>query len=99
MDQVHTHTEGRKTQGQHQHKFPQKWIKFTHLLRAGKHRRTASAQFSTDMDQVHTQTEKRKTQEQQKHKIQQTRTNDTQTHRKKKYTKIETSKNTTKIHK
>src|SRR5258705_368065 len=34
MDQVHTPPEGRKTQGQHEHKFPQKWIKFTHPLRA-----------------------------------------------------------------
>src|SRR5882762_2305312 len=62
MDQVHTPTEGRKTQGQHQHEFPQTWIKFTHLLRGGENPRTASAQISTGMDQVHTPTEGRKTQ-------------------------------------
>src|SRR5258705_5417517 len=71
MDQVHTPTEGRKTQGQHQHKFPQTWIKFTHKLRAGN-TRTASAQVSTAMDQVHTPPEGRKTQEQHQDKFPQT---------------------------
>src|SRR5882762_4047418 len=68
MDQVHTPPEGRKTQGQHQHKFPQTWIKFTHLLRAGKHKDSISTS-STDMDQVHTLSEGRKTQGQHEHKF------------------------------
>src|SRR5258705_548512 len=42
MNQLHTPTEGRKTQAQHQQKFPQTWIKFTHLLKAGKHRDSIS---------------------------------------------------------
>src|SRR5882762_10057238 len=68
MNQVHTHPEGNKTQGQHQHKFPHTWIKFTHSLRQDN-TRTASAQVSTHMDQVHTPTEGRKTQGQHQHKF------------------------------
>src|SRR6266404_5128071 len=71
MHQVHTQSEGRKTQGQHQHKFPQTCIKSTHLLRQGK-TRTASAQVSTDIHQGHTLSEGRKTQGQHQHKFPQT---------------------------
>src|SRR5882762_5527057 len=71
MYQDYTLPEGRKTQGQHQHKFPQTWIKFTHQLRAGKHKDSITTSFH-DMDQVHTQTEGRKTQGQHQHKFPQT---------------------------
>src|SRR5882762_2315060 len=71
MDQVHTLSEGRKTQGQHQQEFPQTWIKFTHALRAGKHKDSISTS-STDMDQVHTPPEGRNTQGQHQHKFLQT---------------------------
>src|SRR5258705_158332 len=54
MDQVHTPPEGRKTQGQHQHKFPQTWIKFTHLLRAGKHKDSISTSFHRHGSSSHT---------------------------------------------
>src|SRR5882762_4198844 len=66
MDYVHTHPEGRKTQGQHQHKFPHTWIKFTHHLRAGKHKDSIST-ISTYMYEVHTPPEGRKTQGQHQH--------------------------------
>src|SRR5258705_57137 len=46
MHQVHTPTEGRKKQGQHQHKFPQTCIKFTHSLRAGKHKNKIRKRFT-----------------------------------------------------
>src|SRR5258705_495096 len=54
MDQVHTLSEGRKTQGQHQHKFPQTWIKFTHHLRAGKHKDSISTSFHRHGPSSHT---------------------------------------------
>src|SRR5258706_510347 len=54
MDQVHTPPEGRKTQGQHQHKFPQTWIKFTHQLRAGKHKDSISTSFKRHESSSHT---------------------------------------------
>src|SRR5258705_507861 len=54
MDQVHTPSEGRKTQGQHQHKFPQTWIKFTHRLRAGKHKDSISTSFHKHGSSSHT---------------------------------------------
>src|SRR5258705_536667 len=72
MDQVHTLSEGRKTQKQHQHKFPQTWIKLKNSLRE-ENTRTASAQVSTDIDQVHTPPEGRKTEGQHQHKFPQTR--------------------------
>src|SRR5258705_206797 len=53
-DQVHTPTEGRKTQGQHQHKFPQTWIKFTHSLRGGKHKDSISTSFGRCGSSSHT---------------------------------------------
>src|SRR6266404_3052072 len=54
MHQVHTPTEGRKTPGQHQHKFPQKCIKFTYLLRAGKHKDSISTSFHRHASSSHT---------------------------------------------
>src|SRR5258708_2390763 len=54
MDQVHSPAEGRKTQGQHQHKFPQTWIKFTHRLRAGKHKDSISTSFHRHGSSSHT---------------------------------------------
>src|SRR5258705_6270722 len=54
MDQVHTQTEGRKTQGQHQYKFPQTWIKFTHKLRAGKHKDSINTSFHRHGSSSHT---------------------------------------------
>src|SRR5258708_6278370 len=54
MDQVHTPPEGRKTQGQHQHKFPQTWIKFTHKMRAGKHKDSISTSFHRHGSSSHT---------------------------------------------
>src|SRR5258707_10319102 len=54
MDQVHTLSEGRKTQGQHQHMFPQTWIKFTHKLRAGKHKDSISTSSHRHGSSSHT---------------------------------------------
>src|SRR5882762_5462495 len=54
MDQVHTPPEGRKTQGQHQHKPPQTWIKFTHSLRGGKHKDSISTSFHRHGSSSHT---------------------------------------------
>src|SRR6266481_3853370 len=54
MHQVHTLSEGRKTQGQHQHKFPQTCIKFTHCLRAGKHKDSISTSFHRYPSSSHT---------------------------------------------
>src|SRR5258706_165390 len=54
MDQVHTLSEGRKTQGQHQHKFPKTWIKFTHQLRAGKHKDSINTSFHRHGTSSHT---------------------------------------------
>src|SRR5258707_1041464 len=54
MDQVHTPSEGRKTQGQHQHKFQQTWIKFTHLLRAGKYKDSISTSLHRHGSSSHT---------------------------------------------
>src|SRR5260221_12416389 len=63
MDQVHTQPEGRKTRGQHQHKCPQTWIKFTHILRAGKHKDSISTSFHRHGSSSHTRwgQEKRRT--------------------------------------
>src|SRR5882762_5332951 len=61
MKQVHTQTEGRKSQGQHQHTFAHTWNKFTHLLRAGNHKDSIST-HCTHMERVHTPTEGRKPQ-------------------------------------
>src|SRR5258705_320218 len=61
MRKVHTPTEGRKTQGQHQHKFPQTWIKFTHLLRAGKHKDSISTSFHRHESRPHTSREQENT--------------------------------------
>src|SRR5258705_4586962 len=71
MDQVHTQTEGRKMEAQHQHMFPQTWIKFTYQLRAEKHNDSIST-VSTDINEVHTPTEGRKTQAQHQHTFPQT---------------------------
>src|SRR5882762_10456320 len=68
MDQVHTLPEGRTTQGQHQHKFPHTWIKFTHKLRAAKHKDSISTSFHTHVSS-HTPTDGRKTQGQHQHKF------------------------------
>src|SRR6266436_5680465 len=54
MHQIHTLSEGRKIQGQHQHKFPQTCIKFTHLLRAGKHKDSISTSFHRHASSSHT---------------------------------------------
>src|SRR5258705_386580 len=54
MDQVHTPPEGRKKQGLHQHMFPQTWIKFTHQLRAGKHKDYISTSFHRHGSSSHT---------------------------------------------
>src|SRR5258706_408952 len=54
MDQVYTPPKGRKSQEQHQHKFPQTWIKFTHLLRAGKHKNSISTSFHRHGSSSHT---------------------------------------------
>src|SRR5260221_649085 len=54
MDQVHTLPEGRKTQGQNKVKFPKTWIKFTHQLRAGKHKDSISTSFHRHGSSSHT---------------------------------------------
>src|SRR5258706_372417 len=54
MDQVHTPPEGKKTQGQHQHKFAQTWIKFTHHMRAGKHKNSISTSLHRHGSSSHT---------------------------------------------
>src|SRR5258708_1460563 len=54
MDQVHTPPEGRKTQGQHQIKFPQTWIKFTQKLRSGQHKDSISTSLHRHGSSSHT---------------------------------------------
>src|SRR5258705_11382019 len=61
MYQVHPHADGRKTQGQYQHKFPQTWTKFTHQLRAGKHKDSISTSFHRHGSSSHTNERKENT--------------------------------------